>query len=128
MTANNVTYTYHHFEIPTHVPQEHERYSSTFKMYTTDGNNPFRIQWHRFEEGSPLHPLIQTTPHVAFKVNNMEEAIKGKKVILAPYCPFEGFRVAMIEVAGAPIELIETSLSEEEIWGKDHGKSVIYPE
>lgn len=128
MSANNLIYTYHHFGIPTHQVQFNERYSSTFKMHTTDGNNPFRIQWHRFEEGSSLHPLIQTTPHVAFKVNNMDEAIKGKKVILGPYFPFSGYRVAMIEVAGAPVELIETTLTEEEIWGKQHTKSVIYPE
>lgn len=124
----NLIYTYHHFGIPIQEVQPNEKYSSTFKMYTTDGDNPFRIQWHRFEEGSSLHPLIQTTPHVAFKVNNMDEAIKDKKVILAPYFPFVGFRVAMIEVAGAPVELIETSLTEEEIWGKAHTKSVIYPE
>lgn len=128
MSANNLIYTYHHFGIPTHEVKANERYSSTFKMFTTDGNNPFRIQWHRFEEGSSLHSLVQTTPHVAFKVNNLDEAIKRKNVILAPYLPFSGFRVAMIEVAGAPVELIETTLTEEEIWGKQHTKSVIYPE
>ena len=63
-----------------------------------------------------MHPLIQSVPHVGFKVDSIDEAIKGKKVILEPYYPFAGFRVAMIEVDGAPVELIETSLSEEEIW------------
>lgn len=46
--------------IPTNIPQKDEKYSSKFKMYNTDGNNEFRIQWHRYEEGCPLHPLIQT--------------------------------------------------------------------
>lgn len=48
---------------------------------------------------------------MAFKVNNIDEAITGKKVILGHYFPFAGYRVAMIEVAGAPVELIETTLT-----------------
>jgi hypothetical protein len=123
-----ITYEYHHMGIPTDIPRPTEKYSSTFKMHTTDGNNKFRIQWHRFEEDSPLHPLIKSVPHVAFKVNSMDEAIKGKNIILAPYFPFEGFRVAMVEIDGAPVEFIETCLSEEEIWGASHKGSIIYPE
>ncbi|WP_235842374.1 hypothetical protein [Cysteiniphilum halobium] len=124
----NINYQYHHMGIPTTEKHLDERYSSSFKMYTTKGHNPFRIQYHRFEEGCPLHPLIQTKVHVAFKVNDLAEAIKNQQVIMAPYEPFTGFKVAMIEVEGAPIELIETTLSEQEIWDDDHKNSVIYPE
>jgi hypothetical protein len=120
-------YEYHHIGIPTDKPQADEKYSPTFKMYTTRGDNELRVQWHRFEEGCPLHPLIQSVPHVAFKVNSIEEAIKGKVVLLEPYYPFENFRVAMVEIEGAPVEFIETSLSEEEIWGGNHKGSMIYP-
>lgn len=125
---SKVKYEYHHMGIPTKKPQPNEKYSTTFKMYTTPGNNEFHIQWHRYEEGCPLHPLIQSVPHVAFKVSSIDEAIKGKKVILEPYFPFEGFRVAMVEIEGAPVEYIETHLSEQEIWGESHKGSVIYPE
>ena len=99
--------------IPTSEPRAGEKYSSTFKMHTTSGNNQFRIQWHRFEAGCPLHPLIQTVPHIAFKVESIDEVIKGKKVLLEPYFPFKGFRTAMVEIDGAPVEFIETNLSEE---------------
>ncbi len=125
---SKLTYEYHHIGIPTDKPQENEKYSSKFKMYTTDGNNKFHIQWHRFEKGCPLHPLVQSVPHLAFKVSSIDEAIKGKTVLLQPYYPFEGFRVAMVEIAGAPVEFIETNLTEEEIWGQSHKGSVIYPE
>ncbi|KTD55929.1 hypothetical protein Lsai_2059 [Legionella sainthelensi] len=128
MIANELSYEYHHMGIPTSTPMPNEKYSSTFKMYTTDGNNPFRIQWHRFEEGCPLHPLIQSTPHVAFKVNSIDEAIAGRTVLLEPYYPFDRFRVAMVEIDGAPVEFIETTLTEEEIWGNSHKGSMIYPE
>jgi hypothetical protein len=122
-----VKYEYHHMGVPTTEPRENEKYSETFKMHTTDGNNQFRIQWHRFEKGCPLDPLIQTRPHVAFKVSNLDMAIEGKRVILEPYFPIEGFRVAMIEVDGAPVEFIQTDLSEEEIWSDEHAGSYIYP-
>lgn len=129
MNTKTVTYEYHHMGIPTTEIKEGEKYSSTFKMYTSGGQeSEFRIQYHRFEKGSPLHPLIQSVPHVAFKVSSIEEAIKGREVILEPYEPFSGFKVAMIAESGAPIEFIETNMSEEDIWNGTHKNSVIYPE
>jgi len=128
MSLSDVTYTYHHMGIPTNTPQANEKYSSSYKMFTTKGDNPFRVQWHRFEEGCPLHPLIQTVPHVAFKVNSIDLAIIGRTVLLEPYYPFSGFRVAMVEIDGAPVEFIETDLREEEIWGDSHKNSALYPE
>lgn len=55
-------------------------------------------------------------PHVAFKVDNLLRAIEDEEVILGPYEPIDGFFVAMINDNGAPIELIETTLSDDEIW------------
>jgi len=37
-------------------------------------------------------------------------------VLLGPYEPIEGFRVAIIEDGGMPIELIQTLLTDDEIW------------
>ena len=85
-------------------------------MYTWGyETSEFHIQWHRFDDDCPLHPLIKTIPHVAFKVPDLQEAIKGKKVILEPYFPLKGYQVAFIEENGAPIEFVETDLTEEEI-------------
>ena len=128
MTVRTIKYEYHHTGIPTTEIREGEKYSSTFKVYTSGGqDSEFRVQYHRFEEDCPLHPLIQAKPHIAFKVDDLDLAIKGKEVILEPYEPFSGFKVAMIAEQGAPIEFIETNLSEEEIWYGSHDNSVIYP-
>lgn len=114
--------------VPTDVPQENERYSATFKMYTSGGgNSEFRIQYHRFEPDSPLHPLLKTVPHVAFKVESIEAAIKDKEVVLGPYEPIPGYKVAAIVECGVPIEFIETTLTEEQIWYGDHSDTLIYP-
>lgn len=40
----------------------------------------------------------------------------GARLLLGPYEPIPGFRVAIIEDGGVPIGMIETRLSDEEIW------------
>ena len=59
---------------------------------------------------------MKTLPHVAFKVNSLSAAIEGEEIILGPYEPIDGYRVAVINDAGVPIELIETTLSDDELW------------
>lgn len=124
-----MTYQFHHLGIPTDEIRPGEKYSPTFKMYTSGGEDPnYRVQYHRIEKDSCLHPLLQKLPHIAFKVDSIDEAIKGKPLLLEPYSPFEGFRVAIVEIGGAPVEFIETTLSEEEIWSDAPRKSVLYPD
>jgi hypothetical protein len=60
----------------------------------------------RFEDSSPLHPLIKSVPHVAFEVDDLEAALIGQEVISPPGSPSDGVRAAMIVVDGAPVELI----------------------
>jgi hypothetical protein len=123
----NVSYTFHHTGIPTREIKPGERYSATSKMFTADNGGQFNIQWHRFEPDSPLHPLIQTLPHLAFKVDNLAEAIAGEEVILGPYEPIDGYRVAMIVDNGVPVELIQTELSDQELWARARaGQGTIY--
>ena len=55
--------------------------------------------------------IVKTIPHVAFEVDNLKEAIKGKKVIIRPNSPSEGVQVAFIEENGAPIEFIQVKHS-----------------
>jgi hypothetical protein len=64
----------------------------------------------RYEPGCSLPKIVQTVPHVAFEVDNLLEAIKGKKVIIPPNSPSDGVQVAFIEENGAPIEFIQTKV------------------
>jgi len=65
---------------------------------------------------------------VAFQVDDLEAAVADELLLLGPYEPFSGFWVAIIEDQGVPIELIETTLSDEEVFGEPKANSVIYPE
>jgi hypothetical protein len=77
-------------------------------------SNPFGIQWQRYWDGAPYPELVKTVAHVAFEVDNLNEALAGQEVIIAPNSPSQGVMVAFIKVAGAPVELLEIDRSNEE--------------
>src|SRR5208282_3410076 len=99
---------YHHVGIPTDVLRPDERYLARFKMYVSGfETSPCGIQWMRFEPDSPVHALIQSVPHLAFEVDDLQSALEGKETLTAPNSPSEGVMVAMILDSGAPVELLE---------------------
>jgi hypothetical protein len=113
---DGVEYKFHHLGLPTTKVQPNERYSELFRMYTSDSCcEHVRTQWHRFEADSTIHPLIRTLPHVAFQVGNLDRAVEGCDVILGPYEPLPGLRVAMIDDGGHPVEFLETALTDVEL-------------
>ncbi len=61
----------------------------------------------RFEDDAPYPDLVKTIPHVAFEVDDLAEAIRGKNVLVEPNSPGPGILVAFIEDDGAPIELLQ---------------------
>lgn len=87
-----------------------------YKFYSTPFDaNPWHIQWHRFPEGHGLPELVTQVPHIAFLVDDLDEEIKDAKVLFGPYMTLPGYRVAMIEEQGVPIELVESKLTDEEL-------------
>lgn len=99
---------YHHLGIPTDVPREGERYLEQFKMYTSGyEDSPYGIEWMRFAPGCPLPELVQTVPHVAFEVDDLDEALAGEEILIEPNSPSEGVLVAFIVHDGAPIEFLQ---------------------
>ena len=127
MNINGVACTFHHMGIPTTEKKPGERFSERFGMYTSDSDcKTLRIQWHRFEPNSSLHFLIRTVPHVAFKIEDLDRAIAGSTLLLGPYEPFPNFRVAIIEDSGQPIELLQTTLTDEELWSRAERDSLLY--
>ncbi len=109
---------YHHYGIPTQEKRSDETLVETqgFKFYSTPfEGNKWHIQWHRFPEGHGLPELVTQVPHIAFQVDDLDAEIKGAKILFGPYSPLKGYRVAMIEEQGVPIELVETKLTDEEL-------------
>ena len=67
-----------------------------------------------FDEDSPMHPLVQSVPHLAFVVDDLDHelATRGLTVLTPPNDPSDGLRVAMVEHDGAPIELMEFTIDD----------------
>jgi len=110
LAAEEWGWKYHHLGIPTDRILPDEKHLPQFKFYVSGfGTSPFGIEWMRFEKECPMHPLIQTLPHLAFVVQDLdfELAHRNFKIIAVPNPPSDGLRVAMIEHNGAPIELME---------------------
>jgi len=105
---------YHHVGIPTTTSRENETYLKEFKMYVSGyESSPYGVEWMRFEPDSPLPELIQTIPHVAFEVDDLEKEIQNKEVLIPPNCPSDGIMVAFIVDNGAPIEFIQVKKTTE---------------
>lgn len=73
-----------------------------------------------------MDPLVQKVPHVAFKVDDLDRAVAGYNILLGPYEPIPNFRVAMIEDGGQPIELVQTTLTDEQLWERAESSRVLY--
>jgi len=98
---------YDHFGVPVKKREEGMIHFPEFKVWCTDyEKDPYRIERIFFEEGTPLHPLIQSVPHVCFKVKEIKEAVYNKKLLLKPIF-YQGYWMAFIEEKGIPIEFIQ---------------------
>jgi hypothetical protein len=102
------TYRYHHVGIPTGIPVEGMTRLEHLRIACTDHeSNPFGIQWMQYDADCPVPPLVRDVAHVAFEVDDLAQALLGKKVLIAPNSPSPGVLVAFIEEAGAPVELLQ---------------------
>ncbi len=99
---------YHHTGIPTKEHLRDEIHLPHLKVFVSGyGRNPYGVEWMRYEDDAPYPELVKTVAHVAFEVDNLEDAIKGRHVIIEPNSPSHGVLVAFIEDNGAPIELMQ---------------------
>jgi hypothetical protein len=96
-----------HIGIPAQGKHEGMRYLESKRLWlTSPSDHPFRVEWLWYEEGSPEADLVRTLPHVAYRVDSLEEAVAGKRVVAEPFDVFGEVRVGFIEVDGAPIEFV----------------------
>lgn len=101
-------FRYHHIGIPTLTPKEGEEYLGEFDIHHSGyRESEFGIEWMRYGSGCTLPEIVKTLPHVAFEVDDIESAIRGRRVIIPPNSPSEGVVVAFIEENGAPVELLQ---------------------
>ena len=99
---------YHHLGIPTTVPRAEEQHLDHLGVHVCGfETSPYGIEWMRFEPHCPVPEIVKAVPHIAFAVDDLDEALKGKEILIAPTSPSTGVRVAFILDDGAPVELLQ---------------------
>ena len=115
------TYTgprvFHHVGLPTDVSQPGEVYVADTKVWVTDPRrHPYKVEFLRFEPDSPVTGPLRELPHIAFRVPDMDAALRGENVILAPFSPSPGFMVAFTLRDGAVFEFMTFSSEDDLPW------------
>ncbi|WP_109833176.1 VOC family protein [Reichenbachiella versicolor] len=101
-------YQFSHIGIPTSENKNWDGFYEPGKIHYTDFNNDeYGVEWIKFDEDSPMPEMIKKLPHVAFSVDNIEEAIEGKEILVEIFSPAEGVRVAFIIHNDSPVEFME---------------------
>jgi hypothetical protein len=99
---------YHHLGIPTEVPRAGEQHLEHLGIHVCGfETSPYGIEWMRFDAHCRVPDIVKTVPHLAFAVDDLEAALEGKEILIAPNAPSAGVRVAFILDDGAPVELLQ---------------------
>jgi|SRR5213596_2026490 len=89
-------------------PRAREHHVGQLGVYVSGfETSPYGIEWIRFEPHCHVPEIVRIVPHIAFAVDDLDEALKGREILIAPTEPSVGVRVAFILDDGAPVELLE---------------------
>lgn len=99
---------FHHFGVPTKTKYDGAMYLEGAKLHVTDpAKHPYKVEFVRFEKGCPMPREVQTRSHAAFMVDNVDAAVQGCKVLVAPVDVNPALRIAFIMDGDAVIELMQ---------------------
>ncbi len=97
-----------HIGVPTKTEHEWSAYLEASKLHVSDySKDPFRVEWLKFEAGSPMPKELQENTHVAFEVDDLDAELAGKDILIEPFVPMPGVRCAFILHHGLPVELVQ---------------------
>ena len=75
-----------HIGLKTEEPKKGESFVAATKVWVTNAHeHPFKIEWLRYVQDSPVTGPVRTQPHVAFRVDSIEKASQGLKVLIEPF-------------------------------------------
>jgi hypothetical protein len=99
---------FHHVGVITDERRPGEIFVPETRVHVTNpADSPYRIEYLRFEPDSPVTGPVRTLPHMAFQVDDLDAALAGEEVLLRPFQPMEGLRVAFIRKDGAVFEFMQ---------------------
>ena len=104
-----MTATYMHIGIPVTEKKPNMTYNEAMKFWVSNVDDyDFKIEYLKFEEGTPFPEILSKQPHVAYKVDDLEHyADQADRVIFGPLELGPGVRLAFVIWDDAIVELYE---------------------
>jgi len=102
-----------HIGIPVDSPQAEEFWVPQSELWVTNPRtHPQRIEYLRFKskpEPAPasLEWKLWNMPHIAYRVDDLEQAIEGEDVVYGPFEPADFGRVVFIHKQGVIVEYLQ---------------------
>ena len=80
-----------HIGVPTRKEHPGEVYKESMKVYITNpDNHDYKFEYLRYMPDSTFNERVRTTPHIAVKVDDIEEELKKCDEILVEPFPASG--------------------------------------
>ncbi len=97
-----------HVGVPSEEKRPNEMWVPETRVWVTDPlQDPHRVEWLRFEPDSPVSGPVRGLPHVAFRVDRLEDELSGAKIVLGPFQATDTLRVVFVLKDGAVFEFME---------------------
>lgn len=100
---------YMHIGIPVTTKKPNMTYNEDMKLWMSNPDDyDYKIEYLKFEEGTPFPEIIHRNTHVAYKVDDADFYIAdADEVLIGPLVLDESTRIAFVLKDGAIIELYE---------------------
>ena len=100
---------YMHIGIPITNKKPNMTYNEDAKFWVSNVDDyEYKIEYLKFEEGTPFPEILHRNPHVAYKVDDLEKYVAdADEVIVEPMMANEKDRLAFVIKDGAILELYE---------------------
>ena len=104
-----MTAEYMHIGIPVTNKKPGMTYVEAMKIWISNpDDHEYKIEYVKFEEGTPFPEVMHRAPHVAFKVDDIEKHLKDTdQTIFPPTVVGPGARIAFAIKDGAILEFFE---------------------
>lgn len=100
---------YMHVGMPITNKKPNMVYNEDMKLWMSNPDDyDYKIEYLKFEEGTPFPEILHKNPHVAYKVDDLEKYIEdADQLIFGPAAASETARLAFVIKDGTILELYE---------------------
>jgi len=99
---------FNHIGLPTTEKQPNETFVPATKVWVTPWDaHPYKVEFLRYEDDSPVTGPLRDLPHIAFETDDLMAQLEGEEVIAEPFVPMPGLTVAFILKDGAVFEFMQ---------------------